>query len=139
MIVRLRQTVNFVTLGTPLGLLFALVGRARISRGPHGLLLARGYRAPFPAPRAPAVTIGDVVLLRLDDERLARRPRLLDHEARHAVQYACCLGPTVFLPAYLLASIWSWWVTGDFALRNVFEYRAGLVDGGYVSLPPPLP
>ncbi|HYN18973.1 MAG TPA: hypothetical protein VEY96_12925, partial [Actinomycetes bacterium] len=79
-----------------------------------------------------AVTIGDVVLLRLDDERIARRPGLLLHESRHSTQYAFWLGPLGFLPAYLLASVWSWWHTGDFALRNAFECRAGLVDGGYV-------
>ena len=49
------------------------------------------------------------------------------------MQYACWLGPLGFLPAYLFASLRSWWLTGDFALRNVFEQRAGLLDGGYVS------
>jgi hypothetical protein len=130
-----RRIVNIVNLSTPVGLALALAGRARLGRGPHGLLLARGYRARFPAPRAPAVTIGDVVLLRLDDAGLAGRPALLDHEARHAGQYACWLGPLGFLPAYLVASAWSWWHTGDFALRNRFEVRAGLVDGGYVRGP----
>jgi hypothetical protein len=129
---RLRRVINVVNLSTPLGLLVAVAGRARIIRGPYGLLLARDYRASFPAPRAPAVTIGDVVLLRLDDERMARRPRLLLHESRHSMQYACWLGPFGFLPAYLLASVWSWWHTGDFALRNAFECRAGLADGGYL-------
>jgi hypothetical protein len=133
--VRLRQAVNYVNLSTPLGIAVALAGRGRLARGPHGLLLAKGYAARFPAAHAPALTIGDVVLLRLDDEALARRPRLLDHEARHSVQYACWLGIFGFLPAYLLASVWSWWHTGDFALRNAFEQRAGLVDGGYVSAP----
>ena len=129
--VRWRRAVNAVNLSTPLGLALAKAGGARVERGPHGLLLARDYRAPFPAPRAPAVTVGDVVLLRLDDERLARRPRLLDHEARHAWQWAAWLGPAGFLPAYLLASVWSWWRTGDFAVGNAFEVRAGLADGGY--------
>lgn len=134
--VRVRQVVNVLNLSTPLGLLLAIAGRARIERGPRGVLLARGYAARFPAPRAPAVTIGDVVLLRLDDERLARRPRLLDHEARHCTQYAFWLGPFGFLPAYLIASAWSWWHTGDFALANAFERRAGLVDGGYLHARP---
>ena len=129
--VRWRQVVNVVNLSTPLGLALAAAGRARITRGPHGLLLARGYRAPFPAPRAPAVTVGDVILLRLDDERLARRPKLLEHEARHSWQWAAWLGPAGFLPAYGLASVWSWWRTGDLAVGNAFEVRAGLAEGGY--------
>jgi hypothetical protein len=54
------------------------------------------------------------------------------HEGRHAVQWACWLGPLAFIPAYLLASVWSWVLCRDFALRNPFEMRAGLVAGGYV-------
>ncbi len=127
-----RRVVNTVNLSTPLGLLVGVAGGGRIERGPHGLLLAKGYRARIPAPRAPAVTIGDVVLLRAGDEQLARRPAILVHEARHAAQYAFWLGPAGFIPAYLLASVWSWWRTRDFALGNPFEVRAGLVDGGYL-------
>jgi hypothetical protein len=134
--VRLRRTVNMVTLATPLGLLLARLGGARLERGPHGVLLARGYRLGVPAPRAPAVTVGEVVLLRLDDAQLASRPRMLDHEARHAVQWACWLGPIGFVPAYLTASAWSWLRCRDFAVRNPFEVRAGLADGGY---PEPTP
>ncbi len=133
---RLRQTANLVTLATPLGVLLAAIGRARLTPGPHGVILAHDYRCPFPAPRAGAVTVGDVVLLRLDQAFLDERPQVLDHEARHAVQWACFLGPVGFLPAYLAASAWSWWRTGgNFALRNPFEVRAGLADGGYVSPP----
>ena len=134
-VIRLRRVVNVVNLATPLGLLAAWIGRADVVRGPHGLLLAKGYRAKVPAPRAPAVTIGDVVLLRRDDDWLARHPRMLDHEARHSFQYTFWLGPLGFLPAYFACSAWSWWRTGDFALRNAFERRAGLVDGNYVRGP----
>jgi hypothetical protein len=130
---RLRRLVNLVTLGTPLGLLLARTGRAHVVAGPGGLALALDYRSPVPAPRAPAVTVGDVVLLRMDAGELARRPSLLVHEGRHAVQWACWLGPLVFIPAYLLASVWSWVLCRDFALRNPFEVRAGLVAGGYVA------
>jgi len=130
--IRIRRIVNRINLATPFGLAVARAGRARIEPGPHGLLLARDYRLKVPAPNAPAVTIGDVVLLRLDDERLARRPRLLDHEARHAFQYARWLGPVGFLPAYALASLWSWVRTRDFAVGNHFEVRADLADGGYL-------
>jgi hypothetical protein len=128
----LRSVVNAVTLATPLGLALARMGRATVVRGPDGLLLALDYRAPVPAPRAPAVTVGDVVLLRMSSAEVAARPGLLAHEGRHAVQWACWLGPVGFLPAYLLASGWSWLRCRDFALRNTFEIRAGLVDGGYV-------
>ena len=129
--------LNWINLSTPLGLLVALAGRATLVRGPHGLILARGYPKRPPAPNAPAVTIGDVVLLRADDATLARRPNRLLHESRHSVQWACCIGPLGFVPGYLAASLWSWWHTGDFALRNTFEVRAGLLDGGYVSEPRP--
>src|SRR3954464_16106904 len=94
-----------VPLATPRGLLLARLGGARLERGPHGVLLAAGYRLGVPAPRAPAVTIGEVVLLRLDDAGLAARPRMLDHEARHAVQWACWLRAGGFLAASLLPAL----------------------------------
>jgi len=124
--------VNWLNLGTPLGLLVALAGRAQIRRGPHGLLIATGYRWRIPPVRGRAITIGDVVLLGLDAEALARRPDLLRHEARHSAQYARWLGPIGFLPAYALASLWSWCRTGHPALRNHFETKAGLKHGGYI-------
>jgi hypothetical protein len=133
--IRTRQAVNWLTLGTPLGLAVARFGGATVEPGPHGVKVARGYRHRIPPVRNRAITIGDVVLLGLDDEELARRPELLVHEARHAGQYARCLGPVGFLPAYGLASLWSWWTTGTPALRNVFETRAGLIDGGYCARP----
>jgi hypothetical protein len=132
-VIRLRRTMNWLNLATPLGLLVATAGGARIRSGPHGLLIATGYRYRIPPVRGRAITIGDVVLLGLDEQALARRPMLLTHEARHSGQYARWLGPLGFLPAYGLASAWSWWLTGDAALRNRFESRAGLVDGGYCN------
>ncbi|WP_207782155.1 hypothetical protein [Phytoactinopolyspora limicola] len=129
---RTRQVVNWINLSTPLGLLVCLIGRAQLEQGEHGLLLARRYR--FPLPPAPAFTLGNVILIRLDDEKLDRRPRLLVHEARHATQYAWCIGPVMLL-LYALAAAWSWLLTGDPASRNVFERRAGLNDGGYKERP----
>jgi hypothetical protein len=126
---RLRQVVNVVNLSTPLGLLLAVAGRGTLGRGPDGLLLAAAVRLPA---RAPAFTVGNVVLLRLDDAALARRPRLLAHEARHATQYACCVGP-LMLPLYGLAAAWSWLRCRDPSSYNVFEVRAGLDDGGYAN------
>jgi hypothetical protein len=131
-VVRFRRVVNVVNLATPLGLVVAKAGGATIARGPHGLLLAKGFR---PKLRASALTIGDVVLMKRDDAWVERHPHLLDHEARHSFQYSFWLGPLGFLPAYGLCAIWSWWHTGDPALRNRFERRAGLVDGNYVSGP----
>jgi hypothetical protein len=127
---RVRQVVNVVNLSTPLGLLVAVAGRSRLRRGSDGLVLATAFRIPVPAP---AVTLGNVVLLRLDDEALARRPRLLVHEARHASQYAWCVGP-VMLPLYVLAAAWSLLRCGDPSSYNVFEVRAGLADGGYTHV-----
>ena len=126
---RLRQVANLLNLSTPIGLLLALAGRARITRGVDGILLAHGWRLPA---KAPAFTIGNVVLLRLSDDDLARRPRLLVHEARHSTQYACCVGPVMFL-LYLGASAWSHLRCGDHSSYNVFEVRAGLEDGGYTD------
>jgi hypothetical protein len=128
---RLRRTVNAVTLATPLGLLLAVTGRARLRPGPDGTLLAVGYRSPFPAPHARAVTIGDVVLVRMDADELARLPGLLRHEVRHTEQWARLLGLVGFPVAYGLASAWSRLRVGDAATANVFEVAAGLVDGGY--------
>jgi hypothetical protein len=122
--------VNLVNLSTLLGLVIAGAGRARVESGPDGLLLARGYR--LGVPRAPAFTVGNVILLRLTDEQLARRPQLLAHEARHSTQYAVCIGP-VMLPLYFLAAGWSWLRCRDFAWHNLFERLAGLTEGGYVD------
>ncbi|MGN6301424.1 MAG: hypothetical protein ACTHN8_10085 [Angustibacter sp.] len=130
---RVRQVVNVITLATPLGLLLARLGHARLRPGPHGTIVAAGYRSRFPAPRAPALTIGDVILLRLDDAALAARPQLLIHEARHAAQWAWLLGIAGFPLAYAVATLWSLATVGDTALGNVFERRAGLVAGGYLA------
>lgn len=135
--VRLRFVVNLINMSTLLGLAVAMAGRARVVRGPEALLLATDYRASFPAPNAPAVTIGNVVLLRMSLAQATGHPTLLRHEGRHATQYAWWVGPFGFLPAYLIASVWSWAHTRSFALRNAFEVRAGLMDGGY--LPPTQP
>jgi hypothetical protein len=129
---RLRQVINVINLSTPLGLLIAGAARARLVRGPDGLLIGFGYGLTL--PRNSAFTVGNVVLLRGDESVLARRPTLLAHEARHASQYAVCIGPLMW-PLYGLAAGWSWVCTGDPASRNVFERRAGLADGGYQERP----
>ncbi len=121
-----------MNLSTPVGLALARAGQARIEHGPYGLLLAWDYRSGLLPVRGRAMTIGDVVLLGIPESALVRRPNLLRHEARHAGQYARWLGPLGFLPAYGLASLYSWARTGDPALRNHFESRAGLLDGGYI-------
>jgi hypothetical protein len=128
---RLRQVLNLLNTSTLVGVVLAKLGGARLNRGPDGLLLAHGYRLPIPP--APAFTVGNVVLVR-DAERLVRRPALLAHEARHATQYAWCVGPVMWVP-YLVASAWSWLRTGDPASRNWFERHAGLAAGGYQERP----
>jgi hypothetical protein len=129
---RLRQVINMINLSTPLGLLIARAARARLVKGPDGLLIGFGYGLAL--PRNSAFTVGNVVLLRGDDSVLVRRPTLLAHEARHASQYAVCIGPLMW-PLYGLAAGWSWVCTGDPASRNIFERRAGLADGGYQERP----
>jgi hypothetical protein len=126
--------LNWINLSTPCGLAVAALSGCTVGRGPHGILLAEGYRRKL--PRARAFTIGSVVLLRgrVPHEVPAGFARLLLHEARHTRQYAACLG-LPFLPAYLLAVGWSLLRTGDPASRNVFERGAGLDDGGYREQP----
>lgn len=122
-LLRFRQVGNVLNLSTPCGLLLAGLGRARLRRGPDGLLIAEGYRWRFPI--AGAFTVGNVVLTR--SPRL--NETLLRHEARHAWQWVAC--GQVFLPAYTAALAWSWLRTGDLAAANPFERLAGLAEGGY--------
>lgn len=127
---RLRAAVNVLNLSTPLGLAVARLGGASVRRGTRGLFLAEGYRLPFPV--AGAFTIGNVVTTASTlDALLRRHPQVLVHEDRHAWQW-CVAGP-LFLPLYVAGAAWSWWRTGDVALRNVFERHAGLVSGGYLA------
>jgi hypothetical protein len=127
-----RLVVNVLNLSTLLGLVVGVLGGARFTTGPDGLIL--GYRYRLPVPPAPAFTVGNVVLHREGPVVLDRRPKLLGHESRHATQYAFCIGP-VMLILYGLAAAWSWGRTGDTWSRNVFETRAGLLDGGYKERP----
>jgi hypothetical protein len=125
---RVRLAINILNGSTLFGILVASAGRARLARGPDGLLLGSGYRLRVPV--APAFCVGNVILAR-DHESLAPGS-LLTHEARHATQYAWCAG-LVMIPLYFIAAGASWVLTGDFAARNIFERRAGLADGGYAD------
>ena len=127
---RLRRLGNRVNLSTPLGVAIARLGRAAVRPGPRGLLLAEGYRLPFPV--AGAFTIGDVLITAGRCE--PRRPGLLEHEERHSWQWFWCAG-LPFLPAYAGCMLWSLARTGDRAAANVFERRAGLALGGYREMP----
>jgi hypothetical protein len=132
--VDVRRIANLVNLSTPLGVAVATAGRARIRGGPHGLLLAEGFRLPFPP--AGALTIGNVVITAGRFGDLVRAlPRVLEHESRHASQWVA-FGGLPFLPAYLLGGLWSLIRTGDRAAGNPFERVAGLADGGYPEVPP---
>jgi hypothetical protein len=116
----------------------ALAGRTTDALTPHrdGLLLATGYRPRWPL--AAALTVGDVVLLRAPLEVVlahdAAFPNLLDHERRHAEQYARW-GGVPFLLAYGLAAGWSYLRCRDWWSRNTFERAAGLADGGSLETP----
>ena len=102
-----RAFVNIINCSTLLGLIAAAVGRARLTRGHHGLIIGWGYRFRIPPRRTPAFTLGNIILVRHEGpEILQRRPRLLVHEERHATQYAYCLGVAMVL-LYVLASAWS--------------------------------
>jgi hypothetical protein len=129
---RLRRAVNWLNLTTPAGLAVAKLGRAEFREGPDGLILAEGYRWPFPT--GGAFTIGNVVTTRGTFDDLARRfPHVLRHEAVHASQYAA-LG-LFFWPLYAATVGWSLARTGDRAARSAFERQAGLADGGYQDVP----
>jgi hypothetical protein len=128
-----RAALTWVNLTTPLAMVLAGAARTPLRRGPGGLLIAEGYR--WRVPRPSCFTLGAVVFTRRTADWLldVRRTNLLRHETRHVGQYAV-LGP-LFLPAYAVASGWSWCVTGAYGCRNVFERHAGLTDGGYRDLP----
>lgn len=136
-----RRRVNLLNGSTLAGLWLARRAGVAVRPGPHGLWLAPGYPRRFPAPHAGAVCVGDVVLLRrgrpgrAGTDVLDEQPRLFDHEARHAAQWARWGGVPGFLPAYLLASAWSFVRAGDPHSANAFEVAAGLDDGGYRRSP----
>lgn len=129
---RVRQVVNMANLSTPLGLLLARLGADLRRHGPYGLLVVTGYRLPLPI--APAFTVGNVIMIRGDGGEFERRPELLAHEARHATQYACCLGP-VMIVLYLVSAGASMALCGDHFSYNPFERLANLEDGGYAKRP----
>lgn len=120
--------MNLINLSTPLGLLIALIGARRVTRGPRGLLYAYGYR--LPVPPAPAFTVGNVILLRRRDALRTDRHPLHVHEERHTTQYAWSLGPAMIV-FYVLASAASWALCGCWACYNPYERLADLADGGY--------
>ena len=130
---QLRQVVNLVNGSTLLGCAVATAGRARIAKGPRGLLVATGYRLPLPV--ASAFTVGNVIASKHDRAWLDQRPALMRHEERHTWQYVACLGLPM-LPLYLLAAGWSYLRGGDFGAHNVFERLAGLEEGGYPTVGP---
>ena len=133
---RARAVVNTVNLTTPIGVLVAVAGGARLRRGPDGLWIGEGYRLRFPV--AGAFTVGNVVITASTIARLKRVfPDIVQHEGAHATQYVL-LGPA-FFPLYTLCAGWSWLRAGDPAVRNIFERRAGLVSGGYLADDPRRP
>lgn len=125
---RLRQAANLLNGSTLAGLAVALAAGATLTRGPHGLVIASGYR--WRLPFAHAYTLGNVVLCRGSADDLLSHPGLLGHEEKHCSQYAWCLG-LPFIPLYLLAAGWSVLRAGNPGTANVFERRAGLAAGGY--------
>jgi hypothetical protein len=128
----LKLVVNTINLSTPTGVLVGVIGRARFSRGPRGLVYATGYRLKFPV--ASAFTIGNLILTKHDRAYFDERPVLIKHEERHSWQYFCLIGLPM-LPLYVLAAGWSFLRTGCPASRNIFERLANLDDGNYTEYP----
>ena len=124
--------LNTLNLTTPLGLALAAAARTRLRRGPEGLFIAEGYRLRLPA--ASAFVVGNVVFTRGSARNLLARPALFGHEARHASQYAACLG-LPFLPLYAAAAAYSMARSGNAGSLNPFERLAGLEAGGYAPGP----
>ena len=126
---RLRNLGNIANLSTPLGLVCAMSLRARLRRV-NGLIVAEN--ASLTRVPAGAITIGSVVIIPRRSLRQAQLiiPGLLEHEDRHAHQWAYCLG-LPFIPLYFLATAWSWLRTGDRFSANHFERQASLLLGGY--------
>jgi len=125
---RVRSVANWVTLSTPLGLIIAGLGGAKVHRVRDGLFIAEHCRLML--PDAGAFTVGNVIVTgRTWAELRSALPQVLDHEAAHASQWAL-LGPA-FLPIYLAMTAWSMMRTGDRASRNYLERWAGLARGGY--------
>ena len=124
---RARQVVNALNLSTLLGLALATGERRRLSAAPTGWCSPRGVRVG--SARAPsAFTVGNVVLLahRGPD---ARACCAHEAQARHAVGVLRAAVPAAVLARGGLVVP----RTGDHFSRNVFERRAGLLDGGYVE------
>lgn len=120
--------LNTLNLSTALGLALAAGARTALRRGPSGLFIAERYGLRLPA--AAAFTVGNVVFTRASACDLVSRRELLAHEARHATQYAACLG-LPFLVLYAVSALFSWALRGEPASLNLFERLAGLEDGGY--------
>ncbi len=127
---QLRRILNWGNLSTPLGLALARARTGPRRPGPNGTIVAVGYHGRL-APKASAITIGDVILVRISEDALSHRPELLTHERRHSEQWALCLGVVAFPALYGLAALWSLIRVGNPAQKNLFECRAGLSDGGY--------
>lgn len=109
------------------GLGCCMGGSVRIVEGAievHGRLLAAVLRRwPLPRGGIAAVTLGHVVLGR--DAATLRHTRR--HERVHVGQYER-LGP-LFLPAYVLASVWAAVHGGHAYLDNRFERQARRLAG----------
>jgi hypothetical protein len=131
---RTRARLNTLTLATPLGLVLARWSGCTIAerRPGDGLILASGWRRRLPAGRA--FTVGDVIIAR--DPRVLVNADLVEHEARHALQWAACGGILGFPVLYGAATLVSYLRTGTRYAGNRFEVRADLRKGGYLTTPP---
>jgi hypothetical protein len=112
--------------GLALALLAWRRGRLALTDGvveAHGPRLAWLLDRLVPVQGAAAVTLGHVVIAR-DAPALEATRR---HERVHVRQYERW-GP-LFVPAYLAASAWAWWLGRHFYFDNVFEREARARSG----------
>jgi hypothetical protein len=130
---RVRRAVTWANGTTLAGLVVAVATRTTRLPGPDGIIVAGDYRLRMPAQDC--FTVGSVIITRRPPDWLLHpdQAALLGHETRHIGQYAL-LGP-LFWPAYWVACVWSYALTGSYGCRNLFERRAGLLAGGYSELP----
>ena len=126
-----RLVGNVLNLTTPSGLVVALIGDAKIRRGPRGLFLCEGYRLKFPAG---AFTIGNVITTGSTwEQQLRQYPELLRHEEQHSWQY---LTASACRTTRRTSPVWPGPCCGRAtAPPGTFERQAGLAIGGYRELP----
>lgn len=114
--------------------MLALGGRVQRAEGAWEFSegwLGHALRKTSRSRRFCAITFGHTII----GVSSAELTRLRVHEQVHVRQYERW-GP-LFLPAYLLASLWSWWKGGDPYTDNLFEQEAFAAEKAHLISSPP--